>query len=402
MTSHLPYISPKALVALALGVVTFATGCPSYEDTHSGSYREVIDTSGRNSDAVQVDFFRFGDNAAAIVRFFNRDPITDDPFGEQSYCVWTSAEPFDEEQDKFRLYITRDSSQLPRSQLFGTLTAGDQMSITLVDQLTSEPYDSIEELDMELAGDEPQRDCELIEDFILPIDFPVDRDGNGQAMPDVSGYEIDNPVFAVTWVGVQAVGDGVFAPVNRHVPAVSLYDMYVFDRQRHALRYALDPAPAIPPPPDIVRMASGDTEWALGHFVVVDDSPEDRAGLEGDDWQFSWSTDSEKMVASSLQRATREGCPAGTNRFGRALLFVEGHLTDLSREMQRRIDGIDRCEADGACRQHFSVVDVCARDDHITKILLGSTHDADVSMLVTDEYLDADSIPLPRLNLYRP
>jgi hypothetical protein len=396
-------------LGLAFAVV-FTTGCPTYEDTYSGTFREVIDTSNRNSDALEVDFFRFGDNAAAIVRLYKRDPITGDAFGEQQFCAWTSAELFEEEDNKFRLYINKSSTQLPRSQLFGTVVDDGDLDITLVDERTGEPHDGIDSLELERVDDEPDGDCQVIEDFAVNVEFPRDpTSGDTQTMPASASYTIKNPVFAVSWVGVQpAQGSTIFAPVNRHTPAMLLDDGFGsnFDPGSHALKN--DRTVLIPPPPDIVRMASGATTMALGHFVVVDDSEEERPESdEFKDWQFSWNTDAEKLVASSLQRATRPECEVGTDHWGSALLFVEDHLTDLAVDIRSDISGLNQCIETDGCNDHFFVVDVCAEGAEIHDINLkdaaGSTGSIpNVSMFVTDEYLGASSIPLPRINPYVP
>jgi hypothetical protein len=389
--------------------VVVLTGCPTYEDTYSGTFREVVDVSNRNSDAVQVDLFRFGDNASAVVRLFKRDPITGDPFGEEQFCAWTSAETFEDAENAFRLYINKSSTQLPRSQLFGTVADDTELDITLVDERTGEPYDGIENLELERVSDEPDPDCQVIEDFAVSIDFPRDPSTGGtQTLPASSGHEISNPVFALSWVGVQpAQGRTVFAPVNRHAPAMRLDDGFGsnFDPSSHALRN--DRTVLIAPPPDIVRMPSGTTTLALGHFVVVDDSEEDRPQeVPVDDWQFSWDTSSEKLVATTLQRATRAECDSGTNHWGRALLFVEDDLSDLAPEIQGEISGINQCTDAGTCDDHFFVVDVCADDTRVLGLTLNSARNSttrtipEVALFVTDEYLSATTIPLPRLNPY--
>jgi hypothetical protein len=392
-------------------VVVVAPGCPTYEDTYSGTFREVLDDSSRNGEALEVDFFRFGDNASAVVRLYKRDPITGDPFGEEQFCAWTSAETFEEEDSEFRLYINKSSTQLPRSQLFGTLVDETEIDVTLIDERTGEAYNGIDSLQLERISDEPNADCQVIEDFAVNVEFPRDpATGDTQTMPESSGHEITNPVFTISWVGVQpAQGSTVFAPVNRHTPSMLLDDGFGanFDPGSHALMN--DRTVLIPPPPDVVRMSSGTTTMAMGHFVVVDDSQEDRP--EADqliDWQFSWNTDSEKLVASSLQRATRPECNPGTDHWGSTLLFVEDHITDLSLDLQNDIIGLNQCVEDDGCDGHFFVVDICAEGSRVHDIKLQRSPRTtgrtipEVPLFVTDEYLSADSIPLPRLNPYYP
>ncbi len=345
MSEHPPHIwAPRAalsrLVLLTIVVAaTMSTGCPTYEDTYSGTFRETPETSGRNSDAVEVDFFRFGDNASAIVRFYKRDPITGDPFGEQKFCAWTDARTFDAGKNKFRLYINKSSSRLPRSQLFGSVVDNDTLDITLYEEQTRQPFDGIKNLRLTRYRDQPSTKCEVIDDFWVQAEFPRDPDtGDMQQMPASTGYQIHNPVFAVSWLGVQrAQGSNTVAPINRHVPAFRLDDGLDsnYDPQHHAL--INDRAVSIAPPPDIVRMDSGTTTMALGHFVVVDDSESDRPdNASPGDWQFSWDTSTEKVVASSLQRATRPSCDDGTTHWGPALFFVQDSLLDSGAQRARK------------------------------------------------------------------
>jgi hypothetical protein len=395
--------SPKALalVVLVMWCGMLTSGCPTYEDSYSGTYREVVDGElGR--DAFEIDFFRFGDNSAAIVRVYKPDPITGDPFGESRYCVWTSAEPFDEDDKQFRLFITKDSSQLPRSQLFGNVVDDETMDISLFEERTGQPYEGLDEQTFERHRDTPKTNCEVIEDLLVQIDFPRDPDtGALQRIGPEAGYDIESPVLAVSWVGFQQASDGVFAPLERHAPAVIL-DAGNFDRNRQALKN--DRPLLIPPPPEIVRMPSGNTTMALGHFVVIDDSPQDRPTGDPDDWEFDWETDDERLIATTLQRATRPACDSGTDRWGRALLFVEGGLDELSLQMQSQIDGIANCRGDDTCDEHFYMVDVCAEGDQVRTIVLDTAGRAvpRVAMLVTEEYLHADWVPLPRVNPFRP
>ena len=395
------------MVLVAVIVAVLASGCPTFENTYTGTYREVPEQSQRSGDAIEVDFFRFGDNSAAILRFYDRDPITGDPFGEQAFCVWTSAENFEEDARKFRLYINSASSQLGRSQLFGKVVDDETMSISLLDERSGDPLKGIDDLRMHHHRDEPDTECQRPEDFVVNIEFPRDPNTGGlQEMPPSSGYEIEHPVLAVSWVGVQEAsrGSGVFAPVTRHAPTVPLGSGLSsnFDPQRHVLKN--DRPLSISPPPEIVRMPSGTTNLALGHFVVVDDSATDQAEPGAlNEWQFSWDTEREKLVASTLQRATRPRCDPTTNRWGRALLFIEDRFEDLSPEMQSQFIGLDQCGLEG-CAGNFFIVDVCAEDDRVLDLVVNKQADniPRVPLLVTDQFLSADSIPLPRVNPFQP
>ncbi|AWV90613.1 hypothetical protein [Bradymonas sediminis] len=394
----------RALVLLF--VLLFSSACPGYEDGYSGTFRENIEASGRNGDALAVDLFRFGDNVSAILRVYQRDPITGDPFGKQKLCVWSDAQSFDSDANKFRLYINKESRQIPRSQLFGTLHNELSMDITLYEESTSAPFDGIEALRMERVSEEPDVDCQSIDDTLIKVSFPRDPDsGATQKMPAAADYDIHNPVLTVAWVGVQpAAGSSQLAAVNRQTPAIPLDDGFGtnFDAQQHALKN--ERRFAVAPPPDVVRMASGQTTLALGHFAVVDDSEADRPeDISLRDWQFSWDVVNEKLVASSLRPATRPYCDRGTDQWGTALLFVEGSLNDLSRTMRSEIQGAESCAENNRCDEHFYLVDVCSEGDQVLNIELHPTpaHLSTIGLFVTDQFLQSTTIPLPRVNPYQ-
>lgn len=389
-------------VPLLVLVAVLGAGCPSYEEGYSGTFREVRDQSGRTGDALAVDLFRFGDSVSAILRVYQRDPITGDPFGEQKLCVWTDAQNFDADQDKFRLYINKATRQIPRSQLFGTVLSETSLDITLYEESTSSPFNGISELRMERTSELPDVDCSAIDDTLVKVGFPRDpKTGAMQTMPASTDYEIHNPVLAVAWVGVQpTTGSIQLAAVNRQNPAIPLDDGFGsnFDASQHALKN--DRRFTIAPPPEVVRMSSGETTFALGHFAVIDDSEDDRPeDTPLRDWQFSWDVDTEKMIASSLRRATRPICDGGTDHWGPAMLFVEDSLSDLSQAMQSEIRGAQDCENTETCDAHFYIVDVCAEGDQVLNISLHNAQPPipDIGLFVTDEFLQTSTIPLPRI-----
>lgn len=401
-----PRLAGLCVVALLSALALLSSACPSYESTYSGTFREVREELGRNHDAVAIDLFRFGDNVSAIFRAYQRDPITGDPFGKEKYCAWTDAQPFDPERMDFRLFINQSSRDLPRSQLFGTILDSDTVDITLYDDETHSPFDEIDALRMRRVDTEPDPECHEPENMLVEVDFPRDTDsGAAQTMPPEADYQIHNPVLAIAWVGVQpAAGGNQLAPVNRQTPAIPLDDGFGtnFDPQRHALKN--ERRIAISPPPEIVRMSSGDTTLALAHFVVIDDSEEDRPGdVDLRDWQFNWNTNAEKIVAASLRRATRPACEnRGVDHWGPALIFVEGSLNELSWDMKATIKGAEDCAQNNTCDEHFYLVDICAEEDKVLSLLLrDAPSPANVALFVTDEYLNSTSVPLPRVNPYQ-
>lgn len=392
-------------VLLVVVGATQLTGCPSYEDKYTGTYREVNPSARDGQEAVQVDFFRFGDNASAVVRFYNPQGAQGDLFDEEneSTCAWTSAEEFSSDGDwNFRLYL-EDASKLPRSRLLGRVEdGGKRLNITMYEERGSDEdsvYQSIRDLELERVGREANPTCDTIKDYFVEFSFPRDpQSGDFQSMPERAGYDIENPVFVVSWLGVEPSQNGnLYASVSQHAPAFRLDTQASnnFDPATHTLRNEFTVAI---PAPDL-RMNNGETTMSLGHFSVVDDStPIDEIDL--DNWVFTWSPESEKMVAASLQPAFRPECPTDTNRFGRALLFVEDSIWDLGENvLTYLIDGEEAIERNS--ERHFFVVDVCAEDDQVLKILINEPFFTDqVPLKVTDQFVNSDQVPLPRVNPY--
>lgn len=392
------------LVALA----AILAGCPSYEDKYTGTYREVNPSARPGEQAIQVDFFRFGENASAVVRFYRPNNLdSDNPFTDQNetVCAWTSAEEFQlDDEWNFRLFLD-DSSKLPRSRVFGRVQdGGEDMTVSMYEDKGDESaiYRGIEELKLERVEREANPRCDAIKDYFVEFSFPRDpQTGEFQSMPERASEDIENPVFVVSWLGVEPRSVGgrtLYASVSEHAPAFRLdtESSNNFDPDTHSLRNEF----TVPISAPGLQMRSGDTALALGHFSVVDDSvPVEDIDL--DEWVFSWNVDSEKMVASSLQPAFRPGCPDDTNRFGRALLFVKDSIWDVSSSvLEQLIDGEEKIERNS--ERHFFVVDVCAEDDQVLKLLINERFfTGQVALKVTDQFLGSDTVPLPRLNPYK-
>lgn len=402
--------NPTRVLAASLAALlclSLLTGCPAYEDKYTGTYREVNPGDRDGKQALQIDFFRFGENASAVVRFYDIQGAQGDPFDDENEvaCAWTSAEEFTPDaQWDFRLYL-EDSSKLPRSRLFGNVDdGGDGLDVSLFDETDDNPstvYKDIRQLELERVDREANPNCDTIKDYFVEFSFPRDPEtGDFQSMPERANYEIENPVFVVSWLGVEQTESGgqtFLAPVSEHEPAFRLdtSTSNSFDPDTHTLRNEFTVGI---PAPDL-RMNNGDTAMSLGQFSVVDDS-ESIESIDLENWVFDWNPSFEKMVASSLQPAFRPDCPDDTNRFGRALLFVEDSIWDLGENvLTYLIDGEEQIERNS--ERHFFVVDVCAEDDQVLKILINEPFfTGQVPLKVTDQFLNTDQVPLPRVNPY--
>ncbi|MGM0559321.1 MAG: hypothetical protein ACQEVA_23255 [Myxococcota bacterium] len=401
--------STRLLAGFLLAVMCLSglTGCPSYEDKYTGTYREVNPGARDGRQAIQVDFFRFGENASAVVRFYDPQGTPGGQFDDdnETTCAWTSAEEFTPDEDwDFQLYL-EDSSQLPRSRLLGRVEdGGKKLNVTMFENSSSaksEIYKDIDGLELERVDRRADPRCDTIKDYFVEFSFPRDPETGGfQSMPERANYEIENPVFVVSWLGVEPTsesGQTLLAPVSEHAPAFRLDTAASnnYDPDTHTLRNEFTigvPAPEL-------RMDNGTTAMSLGHFSVVDDDASiDEVDLAN--WVFNWDPETDKLVASSLQPAFRPECPADTNRFGRALLFIEGSIWELGENVLAfLIDGEEQIERNS--ERHFFVVDVCAEDDQVLKILINEPFfTGQVPLKVTDQFLDDDQVPLPRVNPY--
>ncbi len=380
-------------IATCLILGGLAPGCPTYKDKHSGVYVERQPAPTSTQQSVQVDLFRYGGYARAIIRYFEPDIVDGDPYGEQVFCTWTRSSKFDEEDGSFQLPIER-SSQIPEGRLTGTID-GDEMEISIVDTTTGETV--IEPTTLQQTSEPPETDCESIGDYLIRPTFNLSQ-SEPNRMPSSASYEIDNPVFSVQWVGVESYTDPesnstFYAAINDQGPTTRLGPDRFLDAE-NALQGVLSlPLPA---PSDKILVPSGETQYALGHLVVVDDSQS-----EG---QFRWDTEQEPIIAAALQRGRRPDAPSDANGTGRAILFVQDEVRDLEPALLDRIEGLEQLDSETyAADSHFYLVtvDVDFLSDEVLRMTLPSTGtDRSIPMRVTDEFLGSSRTRLPRLFPY--
>lgn len=375
----------------------FLLGCPTYEDEFTGRYQEV-ELDELQDEALLLDFFRFGSEVRAVMRRYNIASATarQDPFhtSNEVECRWTRVDRFDEETGQFSLTIPATARQ-PRVELQGTLSAGGSMELTVQE----DAQDQARQLQLSAGQEPPNPDCQTIDDFFLRAAF---GDRNNEF--DRQVYELRNPVFALLWVGVEPVfrdGTLVMIGFNRAEPAVRLERGAQFNPGANGLRASL--SVAIPPPSDRILVESGSTRYALAHFVVIDDAP-DQTG------RFSWEIDAEPIVATALEAGTPENLPNNIDPedirgWGKALLFVEGSLLELDPALRAQFDGLHQAEPD----RHFYIVDIFfyndahGEDGEVRSLRLPPRPEPDkpvqrrVSLQLTERYLEATEVLLPRL-----
>ena len=384
---------PPMLVALLAGVVLLV-GCPTYEDGLTGKYQQ-IEIDELKDEAIALDFYRFGDDARAVLRRYNiasaqarENPF--DPNNEVS-CQWTRVDKFDDRQRTFALTIPATARQ-PRVDLSGSFDEMGRMDLMVLEENQDEPS----QLVLESDGSSPDPNCVNIGDFFLRAIFENSSDNTF----DREVYELRHPVFALHWVGVEPVfrdGATIFLATNRTEPAFRLAPGAQFDTTNNGLRNSL--SVSIPPPSERMLMNSGSTRFALAHFVVIDDA-------EGEGG-FTWTVSEEPMVATALEQGRPDNVPEALAEeeiegWGKALLFVEGRLNELSTNLKFRLDGLEEAEQD----RHFYIVDVFFYNQEVESVRLPPRPEADrpvqrrVSLQMTEQYLEAGEVSLPRLYDY--
>lgn len=381
--------------ALATAITTVGAGCALHEQEHAGHYREV-EIDELQDEAVAIDLFRFGDNVQAVFRRYDISSATarERPFdpSNEIKCRWTRVADFDDQQRHFSMTIPA-TARLDSVQIEGQLDGDGSMDVVIDDGQSDEPRQVQMARNSERT---PDSECRTIDDFLLRAIFDVD----GENHLDPEAHELRNPVFSLLWVGVEPeTHDGaiIYVGLNRTGPAIRLAPRGMVDGDENSLTGHL--SVSVPPPPEQILEESADTRYALGHFVVIDDS-EDKEG------SFSWSVDDEPIVGSSLEDHDHlpEDTPehVNVNGWGQAMFFVEGHLDELADSTRAQLEGIE----DAAPDQHFYIVDVFFYNEEVKVIRLPPRPEADqrvqrrVPVQMTERYLEAGDVPVPRLFPY--
>lgn len=383
--------SPILVIAAVLFCALFCVACPTYEDSYTGTYQEV-DYDPDQDEIIEVDFYRFGNSARAMVRYFKRPSLSTitSPFASQNQtrCVWTKSDAFEDENRSFNLSIS-PSARYMRTELRGRI--GDDASMAL--RITEEGREeAARSLRLVSVSDRPDPGCDQVDDFLVYTFF--------EGTLNTERHQMRNPVLAVMWVGVEPVQrDGItfYVAFNRAEPVIRLEPGRQFDRQANGFPLidgrAIRLNFSIPPPSERLLVGSGNTRYALAHLVVIDDRDS-----EG---RFSWEISEEPIVATSLQRGRLPDAPEDSNGWGKALLFVEDKLSDLDIRLQSKMEGIADVDGDG----HFYVVDVFYQDDEVLSLRLPPPAQTGVvldrlrrvPLQVTEDYLNAQGVLLPRL-----
>ncbi len=379
------------IVLLLLILVVFS-GCPGFEDSYSGTYHEVVDDS-EQSEVIAVDFFRFGGDARALIRYYKRSGAASEDAvftaRNQTRCVWAKADQFDEDDLSFQLPILPSARQ-GRARVDGRVEIDGKMQIRIEEEGKAE---LARDVTLKLVREKADPRCDAIDDFFVRAVF----DELPQNKLPAERYSLRNPVLAIVWVGVEPVRRDdvvIYVAFNRPEPTVRLDEGRNYSRAGNGLLGSLPML--IPAPDERILVRSGETRYALAHFVVIDD--------RANEGRFTWEISEEPIVGTALQRGRLEGIPEEikSNGWGKAVLFVEGKLSDLDRNMQTRLAGLEVSDDDA----HFYVVEVFYYNDEVMWVRLPERPQPNkpvqrsVSVQLVEDYLDRRDVFLPRLFPY--
>lgn len=375
-----------AKIAVVVALALVGTGCPTYEDAFTGTYRQMVDEESTGP-AFSVDFFRYGEFAQAIVRRYDLVSPNDrtDRFVEYSACNWSDPDVFDAERASFDLIIPR---QREASQRFVGLL-NDDGTIT-ADLRTNDESISLE---LERVTTDAKTDCAEAREFGFSASFPARN-----IFEEGVDYRIENPALTILWLGVLATNTGratVFSGTRQNPRDAVPLDAFLTEDQDGLVNTFSNLPMRWPPPDENVLVFSGSTRYTIGHIIVVDDR-DDSAG------DFSWSIANEPIVASGVIRGRRESVALEHNGFGRVIFYVEGDVRDLDQSLLSRTVAVQASgarvpltEIENPERQFFIAEAYFFNDE----ILFMEVYEqpGTTTVRVTDDWLRDDQINLPRL-----
>ncbi len=371
-----------------IAVLILATGCPTYEDAFSGTYRQVVDESSTEP-VYAVDFFRYGKFAQAVLRQYDlvAPNGSGDRFVEYTECSWSNPAPFDTERAAFELVIDPARIQDSQRRLVGLINDNGRIIADLRDGNESLS------LELERIALDADDDCEQDEQFFMSTAFP-----ERNVFVEGTTYEIEDPALTVLWLGVLATTTGngtVFSGTRQNPRQAVRLDAFLTAERDGLVNPGQNLRAPWDAPDENVLVFSGSTRYTIGHVIVVDDR--DSGGA-----QFSWNISDEPIVASAVTRGRRESVAIEHNGFGRVILYVEGDIRDLGESMLRQMntvsangDLVSIAEMPDPDR-HFFLADVFFFNDEIVRLDVRA-QETPTTVRVTADWLSETEINLPRL-----
>ncbi len=378
------------------GLLSLLCACPSYEDSFSGTYVEVRENA-LSEELLVIDYFRFGYYSNAIVRSY-RVPQSVDPedlLNQPISCVWTQTGDAPKDDGTWRL-------SLDESTIKGTFLDDDNLTIQ-IEEFNEDGVLSSSSHTLRRYNTIPNNACNVVQPVPLVASFNLKDAVN--TMPQGQEYTLRQPVFAMLWAGVSektlSNGTIVYAATNNLTNEVYLADETYVDREQNALHGSL--SYSMNPPPTRALATSGDTRYALAHFIVVDDSCDEEPCPDTSNQRFDWDIKSEPIIASSIELGNEPDSPfPNAIGLGKALLFVEGSLADLNPNFKNLIINLDTFVEQRA-ESHFYVLDIFF-DEDLKIIGLRLPQEPNIvnyrsaKLKISPTFLGNTQIQLPRLS----
>ena len=385
------------------------SGCPTFEDERSGTYRELPTSSNVSGELLELELFRFGDYSKAIVRTY-RSSLSEEPFSRQISCAWTDLAAAPDDQGKLRLRLAPSAEQQTEQiDMQGQFIDDQELELTLRYPRAQPPRAAAQKRFRRYRS-EPNNRCDTVGLYTITLKFDLEGGAVPNQLPPETAYTMRRPTFIALWLGVKAQrqGDSIVWVANqsaRHPIALNPFNL---------LERGLtgDLTLSISSPDEEMLVASGSTRYALAHPVIVDDAcARDPADMSrclpmGEDERFSWEPGAEPILATALELGQEPGpdFPPTAEGLGKAILFVEGKLSELHPNLQSEIVHIERYTDNARYNsRHFYLVDVFFDDNDIVGMRLPADPNAlftssyrNITLKMTRDYLNARQIPLPR------
>ena len=397
---------PLSLLYVLLMVLgTTHVSCRGTNETLSGRYVEI--RQGVSEELLVLDLFRYGNYLKGVLRLYRvpQSSSARELFDDQITCSWSSVTDAPVEEDgSFVLTIPswREQGPLDIEGVFGDESAIDATVILRED-------DDDEEREVrafEFLSNRPVDSCEEIDPFLIQPDFEIRGEENVFSSRDDT-RRIENPVFAVLWLGVQGrITNSIKVWIAKNIVGSNFYlGSRHIGAQGRGLEGSL--RLSVFPPEDRAMTQSGATRFAFGHFVVIDDRCAQPPCTQGAQDRFTWNISSEPIIATSVEAGVivDETRPEITG-VGKALFWVEGRLSELDKSLRDTIIHIDLYTQDPSLdAAHFFIVDFLFDDNgNVVELILPSrtasltrsTYRV-IPIRVTEEYIDSDEILLPRV-----
>ena len=318
-----------------------------------------------------------GHSIQGIVRFYRPQGGLTEGFSVEERCQRTTVGTLADD-DSFELFF--DDGAGGQTRMAGRFETTERLTM----RLNAGMGQNTEDLDFAFFSEEPNDVCNRIDARRFDARFSG-ISGANEFEPGV--YEIRDPWFGVQWVPVERIQSGGLIVFSGPTPAL-IATSVMPNMTANALGLQGTISLLVEPPGEADRISSGSTRYSLAHFVVVDDDPDD-----GD--VFGWDpNDDEPLIASGVRKGKRPDQSIEHNRFGRAILFVEGRLDELDPSMMEEyFAGWEDVDLDA----HFWVVEVFAQNDRVNLVQFSPGSSREIQVVVSPDFLEDTQLTLPRL-----